>query len=320
MENENQVVKEIVVPAVEKPLTQVEKLNKMRKAYRNADLIWKIVTIVVIVAALFFIYAVYAKLLFTESVLRIIVAVVFLLGIPFCLYILPMILKMSSKLKTYTTEYKTEFLQEKIHKEFPKADYKAKDKISIKEISECSMIKKARFASANDCIEGTHNGIDFLRYDMELSYKKGHKNSDCVLIVCNNKTKLDSEVQIIEKDFTIGKNTYEKPETFAEYVSDDEGFNKKFSVYAENLEAAGAFVNKELMRKLDKFSGGGPIAAFFDKKQVYLIIRRKKDSMEAPIYKAVKESTCRKEAEKETEVIKDWLKILDSCVVKSGLF
>ena len=101
------------------------------------------------------------KLMFEDGPMRVILAIVFLVAIPFCLYVLPMILKMSSKFKNYNTEYKNNFLQEKIHKEFPKADYKAKERISIKEISECSMIKKARSASANDCIEGTYRGVDF---------------------------------------------------------------------------------------------------------------------------------------------------------------
>lgn len=296
--------------------TQIEKLNNLRKAYRNADLLWKCITTVVVILAFVYIYVAYMKLLFEDGSLRVILAIVFLVAIPFCLYILPMILKMSSKFKAYNTEYKNNFLQEKIHKEFPKADYKAKERISIKEISECSMIKRARSASANDCIEGTYKGVDFLRYDMELSYKKRRKVSDCVLIACSNRTELKSEIQIVQKDFSIGKTAYEKPEGYTEYVSGNESFDKEFAVYAQDAEEAINFVDKELMRKLEKFSGGGPIAAFFDKRKVYLIIRRKKDAMEAPVYKAVKESVCRKEAEKEADVIKKWLELLEQCVVK----
>lgn len=316
MEQEEKVVQDEVAEPVPEVLTQVEKLNQMRKAYRNADLIWKCVTVLVIILAFVFIYLAYMKLMFADGALRVILSIVFLLAIPFCLYILPIILKMSSKFKAYNTEYKTNFLQEKIHKEFPKSDYKAKDRISIKEISECSMIKKARSANANDCIEGTYKGVDFLRYDMELSYKKSRKVSDCVLIACNNRTQLSSEIQIVQKNFSIGKNAYEKPDSYLEYVTGDEDFDKKFAVYVQNQEEAANFVDKELMKKLSKFSGGGPIAAFFDRKKVYLIVRRKKDSMEAPVYKAVKESACRREAEKETEVIKKWLQLLDDCVVR----
>ncbi len=309
MKQENEIVTPI-------ELTQVEKLNELRKKYRNADLLWKVITITVIVLALVFIYTAYMKLVFNNGLLRVIMACVFLLAIPFCLYIFPLLLKMSSKFKAYNDEYKNVFLQEKIHAELPKADYKAKDRISIKEISECSMIRKARSANANDCIEGTYKDVDFLRYDMELSYKKSHKVSDCVLIACSNRTELDSEVQIIQRDFKIGKQTYEMAEGYQEYVTGDEKFNKEFVVYTENQETAASFVDKELMRKLSKFSGGGPIATFFDKKKVYLIIKRKKDAMEAPVYRTVRENACRKEAEKETEIIKQWVELLHDCVVK----
>ncbi len=310
----NTVTAEPSTPAVE--LTQVQKLNQLRKKYRNADLLWKSITLCVIVLALVFIYMAYMKLVFDDGLLRVILACAFLLAIPFCLYVLPLLLKMSSKFKAYNSEYKNVFLQEKILNEFPKADYKAKDRISIKEISECSLIRKAHSANANDCIEGTYKSVDFLRYDMELSYKKSGCRSDCVLIACSNRTELNSEVQIIQRDFKIGKQEYVKQDNYFEYISDDEKFNKEFAVYAANLETAKGFIDNELMRKLRKFSGGGPVAAFFDKKKVYLIIKRKKDSLEAPIYKAVKENACRREAEREVEVIKNWVELLHDCVVK----
>ena len=313
MEEKN--ITETAEPEVEE-LTPIEKLNKMRKAFRNADVLWKVITSVVVLMTFVYIYFAYIKMMFGDGLLRIILAIVFLVAIPFCLYILPMLLKMSTKFKAYNTEYKNNFLQEKIHEEFPKADYKSKDRISIKEISECSMIKKARSVNANDCIEGTYKGIDFLRYDMELSYKKGRQTSDCVLIVCNNRTELNSEIQIIDRDFRIGKSVYEKPEAYLEYPTQDEVFDRKFVVYIQNKEDANSFVDKELRKKLSKFAGGGPLAAFFDKKKVYLIVKRKKDAMEAPVYKKVRDSACRKEAEKEMNVIKKWVELLDDCVVK----
>ncbi len=315
MIEEKNTAPETVEPA-EKELTQIEKLNCMRKEFRNADMIWKSVTTLVVILAFVYIYFAYMKMVFGDGLLRIVLAIILLVAIPFCLYILPMILKMSAKYKVYNTEYKNNFLQEKIHMEFPKADYKSDDRISIKEISECSMIKKARSVNANDCIEGTYKGVDFLRYDMELSYKKGKQTSDCVLIVCNNRTEIDSEVQIIQKEFRIGKFIYEKPEGYSEYLTQEEAFDKKFSVYVQDTETATDFVDKELQKKLLKFSGGGPIAAFFDRKKVYLIIRRKKDSMEAPVYKKVRDNACKREAEKEMDVIKKWVELLDDCVVK----
>lgn len=298
------------------PVTQEEHLNQLRKTFRNADIIWKSVTAAVIAVAFVYIYFAYTKLMFSDGPLRIILAVIILLAIPFSLYVLPFLLKMSSKHKKYNTEYKNNFLQEKIFAELPKADYKAKERISIKEISECSMIKRARSANANDCIEGTYKGMDFLRYDMELSYKKSRRISNCVLIACSNRTELNSEIQIVEKDFKIGKVEYERPDTYVSYVSGDEDFDKRFHIYVQNEEDANAFIDKEFMKKISKFSGGGAIAAFFDKKKVYLIINRKKDSMEAPVYRAVKESHCKKEAEKETDIIKKWLQFLDDCVVR----
>ena len=79
---------------------------------------------------------------------------------------------------------------------------------------------------------------------------------------------------------------------------------------------ADKFLDKDMQKKLSKFSAGGHFAVFFDKKKVYLIVRRRKDSLEAPVYKAAKESSCRKEAEKEVAIIKKWIDLLNDCVMK----
>ena len=84
MDPEKKVLEEgTATAAVE--LTQVEKLNELRKKYRNADLLWKLITVVVIILAVAFIYMAYMKIVFDDGLLRVSVACVFLLAIPFCL-------------------------------------------------------------------------------------------------------------------------------------------------------------------------------------------------------------------------------------------
>ena len=70
-------------------------------------------------------------------------------------------------------------------------------------------------------------------------------------------------------------------------------------------------MKESLAAKIVKFKAGGPIALFFDKDEVSLIIRRNKDAMEAPVYKKVKKSAAVKEANEEVEIIKEWIDILE---------
>lgn len=297
-------------------LTLEQKLNEKRKAYKNGDLIYKVVSIAVILISLAYSVGLFMGFLADWDVVRIIIGVVLLLGILFALFILPKILKLSTKYKEYSLDYKTMFLKPVIESEFPQAEYKESDKISTKEVSECSLLKKARSASANDCVSGNYAGVDFLRFDMELSYGKSKATSDCVLIVCNNKTVLSHEIQVIGSKFSVGKNAYEKPEQLLPYISGEESFDKRFKMYVGNREEADKFFSKDMQKKLSKFTAGGPFAVFFDKKKVYLIIRRRKDSLEAPVYKPAKEATCRKEAEKEVAIIKKWIELLNQEVMK----
>lgn len=310
--------KETVTATVETPVekTPLEKLNDKRKAYCKADLIYKASCTASVLLCIGYIVLLFTGFLKGENIPRIIIGVVLLVIVLACLYILPLILKRSSKYKTYSLEYKTAFLKPVFEGEFPNAVYKEADKISIKEISECSMLKKSRSATANDCIEGRYKGVDFLRYDVELSAGKKSSKSDCVVITCGNKTIIKGELQIVDAKFTVGRTAYEKPEDLFPYITGEESFDKHYKMYVESREEADKVLSKDFQKSLCKFSAGGPIAVFFDKQRVYLVIRRRKDSLEAPVYKAVKESTCRKEAGKEAQVIRDWLELLDQNALK----
>ena len=56
MEEKN--ITETAEPEVEE-LTPIEKLNKMRKAFRNADVLWKVITSVVVLMTFVYIYFAY---------------------------------------------------------------------------------------------------------------------------------------------------------------------------------------------------------------------------------------------------------------------
>lgn len=312
--NEKNETMEVNCEPVE--LSLEETLNEKRKIYQKGDMLYKGVSALTILLAMGYSVAMIMGFLANWDVIRIIIGILLLVGMLFSLFVLPRILKLSKKYKEYAQEYKTLFLKPVIESEFPQAEYKENDKISTKDVSECSLLKKARSANANDCIAGNYAGVDFLRYDIGLSYGKSKKVSDCVLIVCNNRTVLSHEIQVIGSKFTIGKSTYERPENLLPYISGEESFDKKYKMYVENREEADKFLDKEMQKKLSKFSAGGPFAVFFDKKKVYLIVRRRKDSLEAPVYKAAKESSCRKEAEKEVAIIKKWIDLLNDCVMK----
>lgn len=308
-ENVTQTQEEVV-------LTPEQKLNEKRKVCMKADLIYKIVSILVIALSLAYAVGLFMGFLYEQTAVRVTLGIVLLLGILFALFILPKILKISSKYNDYSMDYKNAYLKPVFEQEFPKAEYKETDKISTKEISECSLLKKARSANANDCVSGSYEGVDFTRCDVELSYGKSKSTSDCVLIACNSKTILKGEMQAINNKFSIGGSAYEKPEQLLPYISGDESFDKKFKLYVENREEADKVLSDSLRKKLSKFAAGGPIAVFFDKQKVYLVIRRNKDSMEAPVYKAAKESSCRKVAEREVVIIKKWIDLLNDEVMK----
>lgn len=287
-----------------------EQIESLRKKYLKSDVIWKIASIIVLLLTLAYIVLVFKKILDVELYVNAIIAVVLLIAIFICVYMLPHFLKMNSKMKDYSTHYKETFLKPVLENAFKQGDYSDYEKISTKDLTRISMLKKAKSAVANDCIRGTYKDIKFLRYDLALRYGKKKASSDCVLIVAAVDTKLKSELQIIGNNFKVGGMEYEQPETYCKILSSNESFDAKFAVYAKEQNDGQKFLKASLASKIAKINLGGPIAIFFDKDEVCLIIKKNKDAMEAPVYSKVKRNKAEKEADEEVKAIKDWIELL----------
>lgn len=293
-----------------------EMLENARKQARNADLIWRVATVLSLAITFSYLIFLYWGHLLSSSniMIRIAIGVGLLILIFVCVYILPVFLKTQAKYRRYSVLYKNTYLKPYLEESFKGGEYEDYSKVSIKELTEFSLFKKSRSAEANDCVFGTYKGIDFKRYDLALRYKKSNSTSDCVLIVCNIKTKLKDELQIIENNFKLGGESYEQPENLCKILSGSDRFDKKYDVYAENQSDGEKFLRNNLLKRFTRLAVKGSIAAFFDKKRVYLVIRRKKDVMEAPLYRKVDRKRCEKEADIEVDIIKEWIDLLHDCI------
>ncbi len=295
-------------------LSTEEQLNDLRKKYVAADNVWKIASVVVLFLALVYVVLIFMKLLDISFYVDAIVAVVLLALMFFCIYLLPHFLKTSSKQKEYFAKYKEAYLKTTLENAFKDGEYSDYEKVSARDLTKITVLKKAKGAVANDCIRGQYKKIPFSRYDLALRYGKKKASSECVLIITELKTKIKSEVQIVENSFIIGGIEYEQPETFCKILSKDEKFNEKFEVFAQDQDDGEKLLKDKLINKLKKLDVGGPVAIFCDKNEMCLIIKKKKDPMEAPIHTPVKEKKALKEAEKEVENIKIWIELIDDCL------
>lgn len=295
-------------------LSVEDEINRLRVRYLKADFVWKLVSILVFVITAAYIVLVFKKVIDLSLYVSSIIVLILLIAIFICIYLLPHFLKMNSKYKDYSTKYKEVFLKPALEEAFSKGEYNDYEKISTKDLTRNSMLKKAKSAVANDCVRGVYKKIPFLRYDLALRYGKKKAGSECVMIVAQVDTNLKSEVQVIGNNFKIGGMDYNQPETFCKILSSEASFDSKFSVYASEQEDGQKFLKKSIVNKIEKFKAGGPVAIFFNKDEVSLIIRKTKDAMEAPVYKKVKKSFALKEANEEVEIIKEWIDILEDCL------
>ena len=295
-------------------LSPEDEVNALRVKYLKADIIWKIVSVLVFILTGTYIFLVFKKIIDLELYASSIIVLVLLVLIFICIYMLPHFLKMNSKHKAYSTRYKEVYLKPTLKEAFTDGDYTDYEKISTRDLTRNSMLKKAKSAIANDCVRGVYKKTPFLRYDLALRYGKKKAGSECVMIVTQIKTGLKSEVQIIGNDFKIGGMDYNQPETYCKILSSNEKFDSRFSVYAKEQDDGQKFLKAALASKISGFKAGGPIALFFDKDEVSIIFRNKKDAMEAPVYKKVKKETAIKEANEEVKIIREWIEILNDCL------
>ena len=102
----------------------------------------------------------------------------------------------------------------------------------------------------------------------------------------------------------------EQPDNHQKYLSGSESFDKKFDVYATEEKEAEKLLSSKLMKNFEKLFAKGTIAAFIDGKHAYLVISRKKDVMEAPLYSPMDPKRCEKEASIEVDIIRNWIELL----------
>ena len=298
----------------EKTLTREERLNQMRKNFRKIESIWLIACGASLLGTFVYLFFVYKRKILAGSPLRFVFIVLLLLLVFFCIYLLPVLLKKNKNYRDYSLAYKNAYVKPLLEETFGEGTYSETEKVSLKDITEFSMLRKAKSASANDCVNGVYENVPFLRYDLTLRYDKKGGSTDCVLIATDIKTHLSDETQIIHDQFKISGADYEQPEGYCKILSGKDSFDKKFSIYTKNQKEAEKFAKDLPFKELEKLSHKTPIAIFFDRKKVYLVIKRDKDVMEAPIYRPVKEERCLKEAGEEVEIIKSWIRIVKECV------
>lgn len=298
----------------EKEISREAKLNKMRLEFRKLETFWIIMCAVSLIGTFVYLFFVYKFKILPGSPLRYVFMVLLLVLVFFCIYMLPVLLKKNKKYKAYSLAYKKAYVKPILEETFGAGSYSEEEKVSIKEITEFSMLKKAKSALANDCVSGVYKDIAFLRYDLTLSYDKRSATTNCVLIAMEYRTKLKKELQIIQDTFKIGGAEYEQPEGYCRILSGRDDFDKHFSVYCENQKEGEDFIRDIRYKDVEKLTKRIPTAIFFDQKKVYLVIKRDRDVMEAPIYRPVKEERSIKEAGEEVELIKSWISIIKSWI------
>ncbi len=284
----------------------------IREKCKKRDMLWKGVWILIMVAALVYLYLVFAKNILSDGYVgRIVVSSIIIVVVFFWVYVMPYILGTERLYREYAKAFKTDVIEPVFKDAFAEATYRGFDKSQLREIKDSGLLKKARSAVATDSVRGSYDKVDFVRYDIELSTKERKSaRIESVWITCDIKTKIKEEMQIICEDFKIGKNAYPQPEGFFKMQTEDEDFDNKFSVYVKGDKNKKDILDSSFRRHLTKLEKKNPFMIGFEKNQVHVVIKRKKDSLEVPLYGRVNQKKYQDEAQDEVDVVKEIIKLL----------
>ena len=122
-----------------------ESVNALRIKYLQADIIWKLVSLLVFVATGVYVFLVFKKVINLTLWGNSLVVLLLLVAIFICVYMLPHFLKMGSKHKAYSSKYKEAFLKPTLEEAFSKGEYSEFEKISTRDWLRVSLsLRKTR--------------------------------------------------------------------------------------------------------------------------------------------------------------------------------
>ena len=297
----------------EPALSREDELNRMRKRVRRIEDVWFLCCGFSLIGTFMYLFLVYKKGIFPGNPVRYILIGVCLLVVFFCIYMLPIVLKKNRRYAEYSEKYKKTYVKPFLDEAFGVGSYQEKDSISLKEIASFSLLKKIRSARANDGIRGVYEGVPFIRYYLALGFEKGQGTTDCLMIALEMNTGLKTEVQVVHDDLRLGGKEYEMPDGYAQILTGNKEFDRTFALYAEDKEEGERFLSEMSVKRIKRRGKSFPAAIYLDRNKIYILIRREKDTMEAPVYRPIREEKCIREAGQEVEMIRTWINALKEC-------
>ena len=281
-----------------------EQLENLRKKARNIYLYGYLITLIICI-----ILGLYTKSIFPTFI-------VLMIGI-----VLTTLFAVKPT-DAFTKAYKELFVLKSLQSIFTDLVYEPEKGIDESVIRDTKMLYMGDSFDSNDYISGKYKDINVVASDIHIQEREERKDSEGTtetywvtiflgrwMIFDFNKT-FKANIEICEKGFQNATISNWGQKTKYKKVSmEDEEFNKRFKVYAQNEHEAFYIITPSLMEKLKTISNktnGNLLFCFVDNK-LHVGLANNKDSFEHSIFTKIDEEKIIKEVTNEIKIITDFV-------------
>ena len=222
-------------------------------------------------------------------------------------------------IKRFYKEFKNTFVLKSLNNVFDDITYLPEKGFSKDFIRNVEMMDTGDSFNSNDYISGTYNGIKFEQSDVKIEEKHEEEDDDGdkeevwetifmgrIMVFDFNKS-FKTNIKVTGLGFRA--NTFFRNKKFVNIEMEDNDFNKKFSVCAENEHDAFYILTPHFMEKLKEIAGRlkcGLMFCFSDSK-LFIAVDNRDDSFEYDILKPINEKDIEASIESDIKLITNFV-------------
>ena len=223
--------------------------------------------------------------------------------------------------KKFKSIFKDVFVKDALKAIFSDLVFDPERGIDRNTIANTGMIYMGNRFSSNDYISGKYKDVSFVQSDVTIqdvethTDSKGHTTTEVINILVGkwmifdfNKT-FKANVQVKSKFFSFSKLGKFGDSRYQTVKMEDEDFNKKFSIHAQNEHDAFYILTPQLMEKIKNLNEGlkGRIMLCFIDNKLHVALNNNKDSFEYSLFGKLDEAQINEYVSKEIKIITDFV-------------
>lgn len=223
--------------------------------------------------------------------------------------------------KKYKTIFKEVFVKDALNAIFSDLVFDPNRGIDRSTIANTGMIYMGNRFSSNDYISGKYKDVSFVQSDVTIqdvethTDSKGHTTTEVVNILVGkwmifdfNKT-FKANVQVKSKFFSYSKLGKFGDSRYKTVKMEDEDFNKKFTIHAQDEHDAFYILTPQLMQRIKELNDGlkGRMMFCFIDNKLHVALNNNKDSFEYGMFRKLDEQVINEYVSKEIKIITDFV-------------